>query len=545
MKGEIWVDSQPHVGSNFLFTATFGMSEGKIQRRQLPAEEILGKKVLVVDDNHTSRQIFEEMLVAQKFKVMQAANGEKATALIRQASKSKQPFDIVVMDWKMPGIDGIETSRRIRAMSALEIQPKIILVTAYAHDEAAQLVKTVGLDGLLIKPVSPSHLFDAFMEAFGRGGARRPARSQLDASIPSLEAIQKARILLVEDNEINQQVAQEILQGAGFQVSLAENGQKAVTAVHESMFDAVLMDIQMPVMDGFQATRAIRQNDTFKNLPIIAMTASAMAQDRDQALESGMNDHVPKPIDPRKLFETLLKWIVLPKEQIAIENPENENMEAHLPPAGSAGEHLPDALPGFDISAGLERLQGNKRLYHKLLVDFGRNYSMAGDEIRRSLHQNDYAQAHRLVHNLKGLAGNLSATELLQAAISLEQRVKGPSASVSQKDLQAAQSGLETALQQALVAVRKLAPAVQTGDQEFSGMDVDFDDVTLELVREAARHMREAIDVGDVETIKGLAADLTDKSEALRPLCRHLVELAEQFDFEGAAHLIRSGFKIP
>jgi CheY-like chemotaxis protein len=539
MGGEIWVESQPNVGSSFIFTATFGTSEDRRHERPLPAAEIMGKKILVVDDNRTSRQIFEEMLVSQKFEVVQAATGEKALNLVQQASEGQQPFEIVLMDWKMPGLDGITTSQHIKSMSAQVKQPKIILVTAYAHDEAAQLVKTHGLDGLLIKPVSPSHLFDGIMQAFGQGGARRLIIGQKDSKMPSLEAIQGARILLVEDNDINQQVAQEILQGAGLQVSIAENGQKAVSAVNGSVFDAVLMDIQMPVMDGFQATRAIRREEAFKNLPIIAMTASAMAQDRDQALASGMNDHIPKPIEPRKLFDTLLKWILPNQNQISGLQASGAAKAVAQNPTVAADAHLPQTLPGFDLPAGLQRLQGNRRLYYRLLVDFGTQYGKAADDIRSALDHHNYPEAHRLVHNLKGLAGNLSAHALLKASIALEKLVKEPlEADISEGDLKQAQLDLEMALQQALEAVRTIAPESQTEAPATAEMTFETGDIPHELVCKAAPHLRAAIDMGDVDKVKTTAAELVVQSKALEPFCQQIIELAEQFDFEGLSRLL-------
>ena len=218
-------------------------------------------------------------------------------------------------------------------------------------------------------------LFDATMQAMGHEVRKvsRVDRKKEDKT-EDLKAIYGARVLLVEDNEINQQVALEILESAGFNVSLANNGQEGVSAVKENNYDVVLMDIQMPVMNGYEATREIRKDERFKDLPIIAMTAHAMAGDEDKSLQSGMNGHITKPIDPDQMFATLLKWIEPQEGATTDRQPEVTLEKTDLTQEILAEEELPETLAGFDLQAGLERLRGNKRLYRKLLLDFGANY---------------------------------------------------------------------------------------------------------------------------------------------------------------------------
>ena len=258
MGGEVWVESEAGVGSEFIFKATFELGQGQAKEPTAPAEELAGLRVLVVDDNRTSRQIFDEMLNGMGFTVNLAPSGAKGLALLIEASDDT-PYDLVLMDWKMPGMDGIEATRRIREMSDLSKQPKIILATAHGQDEAAEEVKHTGLDGLLIKPVSSSSLFDEILQVFGKSAARLRVAGRQDGDVHLVRQIHGAHVLLVEDNEINQQVAQEILEGAGLVVSIVNNGQKAVEAVTRNVYDAVLMDVQMPVMDGYTATRKIRE----------------------------------------------------------------------------------------------------------------------------------------------------------------------------------------------------------------------------------------------------------------------------------------------
>ena len=311
-----------------------------------------------------------------------------------------------------------------------------------------QKAEQIGLEGFLIKPVNPSVMFNTIMEVFGREperGPRIPARQQ--PSDDTLQKIRGARILLAEDNEINQQVAKEILTGAGLKVSLAVNGQAAVDAVQKTKFDAVLMDIQMPVMDGYEATRRIRKaevgmgkpedrgrktedrgqrtDDSKQNkedqqhavrrepcavsLPIIAMTAHAMAGDREKSLAAGLNDHVAKPIDPDELFKVLGKWILPAADRepnrispaVASKDKPQTVVDAAAarPQSDMAEDEFPQVLAGFDLQQGLQRLQGNRKLYRKLLLDFAADYASTADEIFRALTGEDMDQAHRLVHN--------------------------------------------------------------------------------------------------------------------------------------------------
>ena len=305
-----------------------------------------GMKVLVVDDNSTSREIFQDMLESFSFDVFLAASGKEGLVELENAP-GEEPIELVIMDWKMPGMDGIETARRIKQHPGLKHIPAIIMVTAYGREDVMQKAEQLGLEGFLLKPVNPSVLFDAIMLAFGKEVLETSRKARTTAQkTDALQNILGAEILLVEDNEINQQVAKEILEGAGLRVTLANNGQEAVDAVQNSHYDVVLMDVQMPVMDGYTATRKIREWETEVRgqraedrkessalspqpsaLPIIAMTAHAMAGDEEKSMAVGMNGHVTKPIDPDQLFGTLQKWIQ-PKD----------NREPLRPAAGSAAK---------------------------------------------------------------------------------------------------------------------------------------------------------------------------------------------------------------
>jgi two-component system sensor histidine kinase/response regulator len=401
------------------------------------------------------------------------------------------------------------------------------------------------------------------MQAFGEGITKTSRISERNEESKDLKDIQGAQILLVEDNEINQQVAKEILAGGGLNVTVANDGQEAVNAVKDSYYDAVLMDIQMPVMDGYTASREIRKwesvsanadSDVWEtdvrgqrtddgtqasniqhptsNIPIIAMTAHAMAGDEKKSIEAGMNDHVTKPIDPDKLFATLRNWIKPVSQRAAVQIPPVLDAPPDPDQMVPEEDELPESLPGFDLAAGLVRLRGNKHLYRKLLLDFQANYRGVADEIRGTLAANDFDQAHSLVHNLKGLAGNLEATNLQAAAVELEKLVRGQAAKkTSDKELKRIFAELENAIQQALDAVGTLGP---TADKKTIASNKEaIASVPPDLMQKVTESIRTAADMGDVMKIKSIAEKLKSESDAMAPFCNELVQLAEDFDFDG------------
>jgi two-component system sensor histidine kinase/response regulator len=419
MGGEIWVESEPGLGSTFSFTADFGLGKEKAQKQYTPGSELRGMKVLVVDDNATSRDIFQEMLESFTCVVTLAGSGPEGITELENA-RDDQPFELVVMDWKMPGMDGIEASRRIKAHAGLNKIPAIVLVTAYGREEIMQQADEVGLEGFLLKPVNPSMLLDTIMQALGKA---QPEPSRLvrkyEQEAEVLEGIRGANVLLVEDNEINQQVAKEILEGAGLKITLANDGQEAVNAVKEHEYDAVLMDVQMPVMDGYTASREIRKDVRFRELPIIAMTANAMAGDREKSLEAGMNDHVAKPIDTNELFSTLAKWIEPGDGKIQLDSAKDRLEEK----AEREDNSMPE-LPGISVADGLKKVGGNEKFYQKLLLQFLDTNRDSANEIREALEKKDQSLAVRLAHTVKGVAGTLGAGELAQVAGELEKTLK-------------------------------------------------------------------------------------------------------------------------
>jgi len=414
MDGDIGVESEAGTGSTFWFTARFGRAEDSAvrQRRELDAE-MQGLKVLVVDDNPTSRVILSRYLTAFDFEVDDAGSGEEAIGLLEMAPRNAL-FDLVLMDWKMPVMDGLEATRRIKSDKILAKVPAVMMVTAYDRDQLEEEAEGLELDGILVKPVSQSSLLDGILIAFGK----EPAVKERKTTIRLPSQCLGARILLVEDNEINQQVAREILEKVGCEVTVAADGKLGVQAVKDrpTYYDGILMDIQMPVLDGYGATREIRKERRFLGLPIIAMTANAFTTDRDAALEAGMMDHVAKPIDTKTLFDVMGQWITVPEDRRG-SYVEETDTDVETSPS------LPD-LPGIDTTSSLGRLGGNAELYVSLLQGFVQQQGNSDKTILKALSADDHDLAEREAHTVKGVAANLGMESLLKTSGELEAAIQ-------------------------------------------------------------------------------------------------------------------------
>jgi two-component system sensor histidine kinase/response regulator len=514
MDGEIRVDSRPGEGSTFVFTARLGLGTPRYPGRFLPELDLRGTKALVVDDNATSREILSTMLEAMSFRVWEAATAEEGlTELL--AAAGDETFELVIMDWRLPGMDGLEASQRIRTHAGLPRKPKVVMATAYEREEVARRAAEVGLDGLIIKPVTQSALFDAVAQAFGRQpvrGAPAPRRTAADAD---LARIRGARVLLVEDNEVNREVAREVLQSAGLAVTVATNGQEAVDRVEAAEFDAVLMDVQMPVLDGYEATRRIRTSPGRSDLPVIAMTAHASAGDRERSLQAGMNDHVTKPIDPQRLLSTLARWI-RPQEPTGAAPP--------APAAGRPAVQLPTSTC-IDVEAGLRRVAGNRGLYRSLLLRFRAGSSDAARQVREALARHDVDSAERLVHTVKGVAGNLGAGKLHAAATDLDEQLKSGRPDRAEPLLAAFAERLDEAMD-AITGIESAEAAWPEAPE--AGADA-IDLAALGPLLTALSHLLGASDMDAADRVVELRTLVTGTPAA--ELAASLARQVEQFDF--------------
>jgi len=416
MDGGISVESCHGEGSTFSFHIPFDTHEEAQPKTRLTLPKKLNSlPVLVVDDSPNSLEIMQNLLQNLSFKVTTALSGKAGLKLLQQAQQKGTPYELVLMDWKMPGLDGIETTQIIRADTELNPQPTIIMATAYGREELIRHTSDITLDALILKPITPSSLYDTIMTAFHQQGHLKKSpqlREEIwDIGLEQVKEIRGARILLVEDNEVNQQVAIELLEKAQLHISIANNGKEAVDLANSEHFDCVLMDLQMPIMDGFAATKILRSDPSKDSLPIIAMTANALLEDQQRCREAGMNGHIAKPISPKEMFAILAK---------NIKSGEREVPELSAQSSDNNSDYkLPD-LPGIDLPTALARVCGSHESYRKLLLKFAENQADVINQAQAAVESGDHALAIRIAHTLKGTAGNIGATVLHKKATDLE-----------------------------------------------------------------------------------------------------------------------------
>jgi signal transduction histidine kinase/ligand-binding sensor domain-containing protein/DNA-binding response OmpR family regulator/HPt (histidine-containing phosphotransfer) domain-containing protein len=424
MGGMIHVDSEPGVGSRFSFSIALECLDGQASQAAQPARQqpapasAQGKRMLVVDDNASARNMLEVQLRSLGFETSAAPNGQAALELLRQRS-----YDVVLLDCDMPEPDGVDTLQQLRALPGGDGQAVVLMLTAYAREQDKQLEELTRSHAWIDKPVNPYLLRSTVLGALGIDAGMPPPRLAATPS-PAAQRIRGARVLVVDDNAINQQVAAEVLQRAGVSVDLAGSGEEATRMIDLVLYDAVLMDIQMPDMDGYQATARIRSVARHAALPIIAMTAHAVAGYRERCLSMGMNDYVTKPIDPDGLYAVLANWVrPKPSKNGSIDTVTETVQDSNGSRLDKASLPAPPC-PGIDIAAALERLGGHMALLSRLLALFVQDFGPSLQHIQHAIDSGDLAQAAQLVHKVKGAAGNLSATELYKAASVLEDRLR-------------------------------------------------------------------------------------------------------------------------
>jgi signal transduction histidine kinase/CheY-like chemotaxis protein/ligand-binding sensor domain-containing protein/HPt (histidine-containing phosphotransfer) domain-containing protein len=412
MGGVIKVDSEPGVGSSFSFVAQLQPAADQTTRLQPVPAAIQGKRVLVVDDSEAARHMLKIQLAALGLKARAVASGAAAVAAMQL-----EHYDVLLIDAEMPDLDGIDTLRRIAEEPELAAVPAVLMVTAYAREHSAETMAQILRMPFLDKPANPYLLRGAVMTALGLD-AGQPAVKLKAAPSVAVQRIRGALVLVVDDNTINQQVASEILQRAGVRSDIACSGEEAARMIDAGRYDAVLMDIQMPDMDGYQATALIRADERHAALPIIAMTAHAVAGYRERCLAMDMNDYVTKPIDPDTLYAVLATWVQPDSSRVVAPPAE---AEAPRPAAGAVVAH-----PGIDVAAALERLGGHALLLAQLLGIFAHDFGSSARQIHEAIEAGEFLQAADVVHKIRGAAGNLSATELFKTATALEDQLRAP-----------------------------------------------------------------------------------------------------------------------
>jgi signal transduction histidine kinase/CheY-like chemotaxis protein len=387
MDGNIWVESKQNIGSDFIFEIELNALEENKKNYQ----SFIDKKVLIVDDNHTWQEILENLLKSFGVDVDLASSGQIALDKIDACQKN---YDLILMDWNMPELDGIETTKRINESCKSNVAPTIIMVSAFRQESIAKLAKDVGIDIFLQKPINPSILNDIlsgiFLEDIKTNYTNHYEQSSLKHNLNNLDG---SRILLVEDNTTNQEIILGLLENSGIIIDIANNGQEAIDMYNNTKYELILMDLQMPIMGGYEATKIIRETKNGKDIPIVALTANAMKEDVEKTKAVGMNEHLNKPIDVEKLYETLIKYIT--KKAKIVNDVIKSNDDKEIP-----------IFKNIDTNIGLAHMASNKILYLKILNIFYENYK----DIK--LENKNEEEFNRFIHTIKGLSANIGAENL-------------------------------------------------------------------------------------------------------------------------------------
>jgi CheY-like chemotaxis protein len=517
MGGEIKVDSQFGQGTTFTFRISLKQQTRMENESFAATPELSGLRVLVVDDHAITQEFLQSVLESFSFKVTVASSAEAGLALLNQKS-SDQRFELILMDQSLPGaMDGLEAIHSIKQNPMLSATPVLVLVHA---EDLSQLPSENAPDGYLVKPITRSQLFDEIMRILGYKTPKRISTEKKKFVTGTLNILHGRRALLVEDNEINQLVAREMLESLGLQVSIANNGEEAVKMVVDGEFDVVLMDIQMPGMDGYQTTAQIRSDPhfTYTKLPIIAITAHALADERERALDAGLNDYVTKPIDMSQLVNALLTCL-------APQNATPKSQEEKNTVARSA--ILPIAFDSINMKSALARLGGKQNLYLRLLLMFRDNQAETGQTIRTALQSNDLTLARRLAHTLRGVAATIGADKLSSAAKNLETAIAQSETALYVGKLEQVDRDLEIVM----AGLAGISPATPEFDQILMP-ESDVSHLTLESQLDQLARLLRSNDAEATLLIGSLLQQpyettLLEKLKALRGFIRH-------YDFEKA-----------
>ena len=530
MGGEVGLESEPGKGSKFFFDIKCGIQKTERKQIQLLAADLKATKVLIVDDNEAAREVLQAYVKDFKFEVDAVASGEEAIKKLEATlNEGAKPYDLVLMDWKMPGMDGLDTAKNIKNNELLAKIPQIIMVTNYGREEVMAQAEEIGIDAFLIKPIGQSMLLDTIMSTFGKFVAanEEPKKKQMDKI-----SFGGARILLAEDNEINQEVAVGLLEDADIKVDIANNGRETVDVLKEkgeSYYGAVLMDIQMPEMDGYTATKHIRNELKYQNLPVIAMSADAMVGVRERCIEAGMNDYLTKPIDPPAFFATLRKWL----------NPETTEGSSKSIDIQEAEPETSLEIDGLDVESGIARVGGNPKIYANILRKFASNQADAPEKIKSAIAEEDWELAERTAHTLKGVAGNIGANEIFKLSVELDAILKKavknaeaeeamplPAAKIEEL-LQAL-----TKLTSSLIEALKSSPVLKDAPSSVKEKDAD-----PAKVAELTAELAELLEENDSEAGVKIEELMKISDE---PELKKVADLISEYDFDGALELLDS-----
>jgi len=527
MNGEIWAESEPGKGSAFFFTACFERQSADKEENFIFPPDIQGLNVLLADKCAESRDIIQKILVSFGFRAETVSSGSDVLNRIKESRRTrKMLFNLLIMDYIIPDMDGIETSFRIRR--DLEETLPIILMKACIQEHEKLDAENAGANALLTKPILPSTLFNAIMDVFGKEALKNAAREKHITTNASIykKRLSGARILVAEDNPTNQEIALAILTGAGIDVEIVNNGKEAVDAVRKTPFDAVIMDIQMPEMDGYEATRRIRKWEVSCQLPagrrspipIIAMTAHAMKGDKEKCLKAGMNGYVSKPVNQIKLFHTLCKLLKPTKRSGTIRLKE---------PPGKT-EAFPHELPGISIRNALNALNIDIRAFKHILSGFMRHNKDTIRDMRDACEREDRELIRQMAHSLKGSSGNIGANALKERASELEKESMGPCGKETVAQLV---DNVESALNLLLESLRSFTETPETEPHD------------KEIIRETAyseemlKDLTDALSLADpveIEKHKNILRGHIDSS-----IFREVEEKIDVYEYDEALEILK------
>ncbi|MFH1156356.1 MAG: response regulator, partial [Pseudomonadota bacterium] len=543
MGGDIRAESEPGRGSTFFFTVRLRRPPAETVAKLTVPPDIKGLNVLVVDDLEDSRTIMRAMLESLGLRVETFSSGQEVLGRLKHGLMRSNPVELIMMDWRMPTMDGLQVARKIR--QELNLPMPIIMMTAFGRDKERMEAEKAGINGFLTKPIYPSTLLDAIMDGFGRQGTRQGAHRNHFTTKASIyrKPLKGIRILVAEDNPTNQFVAQAILEGAGIEVFIVGNGEAAVEAVKNRHFDAVLMDIQMPRMNGFDATRLIRELPGGK-LPIVAMTAHAMKGDEEKCLEAGMDGYISKPVEQDRLFQTL--WRLLRPQ--GDDRPGQEEDDLPAGPLSGSGESgavegardmpFPDSLPGINIQKTLETLAIDFQTLARILAGFGTHNRSTAKALRQAWVSRDAQTLGQLAHSLKGSAANIGARDLSLAAGALESACSGELARDGEpsgvEDLVAR---VEATLEQVLSSIGSLAAALphDVSSPASPGPDISLKSLLADLA--------ESVDRADPQQIMKIMSALRRQAGRLGTIDPARINTLEgqilSYDYDQALETIR------
>ncbi|NBX59199.1 MAG: hybrid sensor histidine kinase/response regulator [Opitutaceae bacterium] len=523
MEGKLWCESVVGQGSTFHFQVPLGLQPVVKPVRMLSAHEMSGLRLLVVDDNPAAQKILANLGRHLGLNVAIAENGAIALEVIAAAEKTTQPFDLTLMDWKMPVMDGLTCLQQLAATTAAR-RPANIMVTAHGRHDVVEAAGRMGMElpTVLVKPVTASTLLEAIGFAVGKlAHPQARAHRKADRLGEYFAQLQGVHLLLVEDNKMNQELAQELLTQAGILVTIADHGQAALDLLAQGLtFDGILMDCQMPVMDGYVATKKIRANPAFAALPIIAMTANAMSEDREKVLAVGMNDHIAKPLNLDQMYSTIAQWV----------RPAHPAVAAVIPSLPAAPALALD-LPGIATATGLGISMGNEKLYRKLLGMFKESYDGVVAQFWLAHQEADPQATARYAHTLKGTAGNIGAHGVQIAAAELELACER---SAPLAELEHALAKVSLALGPVLAGIARLKPSLVISP---SGQSVALDSAGIALLDQLeAMLARSDARAADLGAQLAVALQGSGQGSHLKKALGHL----EQYDFDAALEEVRS-----